>query len=131
MSEESLLMSGDAMEASTPDEDPSTTGPSRRELLGYFSADTPSRTIAKAIIAAHRKRTATESESPQPADDGSDSTSVRPSRTGQEANDGESTTRALMGYVSADTDVDALVDMIIATVPPNERPPEDRPERLS
>jgi hypothetical protein len=36
-----------------------------------------------------------------------------------------------MGYVSADTDVDALVDMIIATVPPNERPPEDRPERLS
>jgi hypothetical protein len=38
--------------------------------------------------------------------------------------------RKLIGYFTANTDVDEIVDMIIATVPPDERPPEDRPNRM-
>lgn len=38
--------------------------------------------------------------------------------------------RTLVGHFAADADVDEIVDMIIATVPPDQRPAEDRPERL-
>jgi hypothetical protein len=38
--------------------------------------------------------------------------------------------RKLVGYVAADADVDDVVDAILATVPANERPPEDRENRL-
>lgn len=38
--------------------------------------------------------------------------------------------RVLIGHFAADADVDALVDAILETVPADERPPEDRPERL-
>jgi hypothetical protein len=38
--------------------------------------------------------------------------------------------RKLIGFFSADTDVDDLVDAIIASLPPDKRPVEDRPNRL-
>ena len=38
--------------------------------------------------------------------------------------------RVLIGHFSADTDVDEIVDAILATVPPDERPVEDRPNRM-
>jgi hypothetical protein len=40
-----------------------------RELIGHFSADMPSRDIAKAIIAARQKREAKEAEQATPAKD--------------------------------------------------------------
>jgi hypothetical protein len=39
--------------------------------------------------------------------------------------------RVLIGHFSADMDVDDLVDAIIASIPPDQRPGEDRPNRSS
>jgi hypothetical protein len=39
--------------------------------------------------------------------------------------------RVLIGHFSADTDVDDIVDAILASVPPDERPAEDRPNRMA
>jgi len=39
--------------------------------------------------------------------------------------------RVLIGHFSADTDVDDMVDAIIASIPPDQRPAEDRPNRMS
>lgn len=47
------------------------------------------------------------------------------------ASDAKPQARTLIGHFSANTDVDEIVDMIIATVPPDDRPPEDRPNRIA
>jgi hypothetical protein len=54
----------------------------RRELVGYFSADTPSRDIARAIMAAHLQRKAAEAKQRADADNESQgrATSQRPER---------------------------------------------------
>jgi hypothetical protein len=42
----------------------------------------------------------------------------------------QSPQRVLIGHFSVDTDVDDIVDAILATVPADDRPPEDRPNRM-
>lgn len=42
----------------------------------------------------------------------------------------EPSKRTLIGYFASDTDIDALVDLILETVPADQRLAEDRPERL-
>ncbi len=37
--------------------------------------------------------------------------------------------RTLIGHLSADADPDDIVDAILASLPPDQRPVEDRPER--
>lgn len=120
----------DMIEHPKPEEDVSTTEPPRRELIGHFSTDTPSRDIAKAVIAARRNRQPKDSQSRPRAKDEPKRSPAPASHTPQQTKDEKPPDRTLVGHFSANTDVDAFVDMIIATVPLDERPPEDRPNRI-
>jgi hypothetical protein len=55
----------------------------------------------------------------------------RRARSKESAIDGPKPARKLIGHFGADADVDDIVDAILATVPANERPAEDRENRPS